>query len=747
MGYSVIMLLALSGVLLADGPSPQNKEQNPNKSFLAAARPTEAVSSGVQVSNQPNQQPKDRKLEVSFNEQADTFDPNIKEGQFDMDRFLEELENIDCSRNENSLINQENSLCEDKLADLTLEPLGASNSGKDEMFDYLNDQIYQPLAYEANKKESLSDMILAVLDLKEKKMTDRALSLNNYGGFQKSVLSTFSEIAAKSENVKDNEEAIRNSSVDLLKKFHVYWNIMRSQGQISRLKEDTKQVVQSLLTTYQLKRDFQNFVLKTMVKSIVKAYYRFIKAHKMVEVLNKRGDNMLAKQMVIRYKAVAELYLTKNVRRNSFARDISNFIYMLESLYLISYKQGLDDSAMVNTFENQVVKAIQDQYLEYEDMLNGDEDNDRLIINIRNFTATLLLKMKHQTYIIFNLNGISQFVNHQGINYLHHPTLVKLYYDLYDNLITIPQTCVSFLLLKHCYVYEVTRTFRYLLGKFLLSRSTMGCRFYDIINALVQAVSSKADSTVWDNWGLFKQYYYENLFSVLETFRSTYHVNSMDSVENLENLIVAELDHFREQKDPGVHRNPIILEKLDKSLYSEFIAIKSDFNQFAPVERNQRIVAMLGVRLHKFLGGLKDASVKRHPLVLDLIDRLETIVDQWVANVASAPEVSFNIGNPSLAPTVQNMNLVESANGELLEAANQNISPELQESLESPSHRPGDDKSNNNWSERRMTLTGKKTIANEKDLSAIISPLSEAMTPAGSPVEDRTHEDKPVEDA
>lgn len=749
-GYSVIIVLTVIGIVLADGPAGQKEVVNTIESPLIANESIASVPSGVQASNDSKQQVADRKLEVTFNDQQDTFDADVKENSFDMDRFLEEFDNIDCSRNQESLINQENSLCENKLEDLTLAPLGISNSGKDEVFEYLNDQIYQPLAFEPKKKESLSDMILGVLDLKEKKINDRGLSLGNFGGFQKSVMSTFSEIAAQSENVKDNENGIRDSSVDLLKKFHIYWNLMRSQGQIERVKEDTKQVMQSLLMTYQVKRDFQNFVLKTLVKSIVKAYYRFIKAYKMVEIISRKGHNMIAQQMVARYKAMADLYLPKNNKRNSLARDIANFIYMLESLYMVSYKQGLDDTAMIGIFENQVVKVIQDLYLEYEDKLNGDEENDRRIIEIRNFTAALLLKMKHQTYIIFNLNGINEFVNHSGINYINHPILVRLYYDLYDNFITVPRTCVSFLLLKHCYVYEITRTFRYLLGKYLLSRSTMGCRLYDIVSSLVKSISTKADSTVWENWGLFKQYYYENLFSVLETFRSTYHINSMDSIENLENMIVAEMDKFREEQSlegiPGIISN--LLERLDKSLYSEFIAIKADFNQFAPVERDQRILAMLSVRLRKFFETFqKSATGKAQSQIAELTIRLNKIIEQWTKTASKLPEVSYNIGNPALAPTVQNVNMIKTLSGESLVDASHEISPEYQQILESPiklnSERSLTGESNPN----QPTLTGRKANANLISVTDASTLEHDNTAEELRAAEDNRSEQKTIDDA
>jgi len=555
---------------------------------------------------------------------------------------------------------------------------GTSNAGRDEVFDYLNDQIYQPLAFEPKKKDSLSDMILGILDLKDKKINDRGLSLGNFGGFQKSVMSTFGKIAAQSENVKDNEAAILDSSVDLLKKFHIYWNMMRSQGQIGRVKGDTKQVMQSLLMTYQVKRDFQNFVLKTLVKSIVKAYYRFMKAHKMVDVLSHRGHSMLARQIVARYKAIANVYIPRDSKHNSLARDIANFLYVLESFYQVSYKQGLDDSTMIGIFENEIVKAIQNEYLEYENMLNGEEENDRRIIEVRNFTAALLLKMKHQTYIIFNLNGISQFVNHSAINFINQPILVKLYYDLYDNFITIPRSCVSFLLLRHCYVYEITRTYRYLIGKYLFSRSTLGCRLSDIFKGLIDSISSKTDPTLWENWGLFKQYYYENLFSVLETFRSTYHINSMDYVENLENLLVSEIDKFREEQGHNGYLGTLtsLLQRLDKNLYSELIAIKSEYNQFAPVEKNPHVLDMIKLRLKKFFETVTNiTSKKAQPLVEKLTARFNAIIEEWVKAAPTLPEVSYNIGNPSLMPTVQNMNLVNTIDGETLADASEPLVP------------------------------------------------------------------------
>ena len=191
------------------------------------------------------------------------------------------------------------------------------------------------------------------------------------------------------------------------------------------------------------------------------------------------------------------------------------------------------------------------------------------------------------TFIMFNYYEISQYANLPRMHNIKAPFAVKIYYELLDNMLLIPKTCANFLLLKTCAVHETTKISRFLAIKYMLKRSTYGWYFLQVVSSMMKVMYSKADKTVWDNWNLFKEYFYQNLFSVMYTYKRTFQVYDMDAIENLESMFGKILDEFK--NDNMIAKGPIdflILDKLDKNFYNEFLNIKTEYNNFSSMERN-----------------------------------------------------------------------------------------------------------------------------------------------------------------
>jgi len=96
--YSVFVVLSVIAIVLTGVPIAKSEIADITTPALRLDGVTDSMLTGVQVTNNSADPTPNRKLEILINDQQDTFDPNVVENSFDMDRFLEEFDNIDCSR-------------------------------------------------------------------------------------------------------------------------------------------------------------------------------------------------------------------------------------------------------------------------------------------------------------------------------------------------------------------------------------------------------------------------------------------------------------------------------------------------------------------------------------------------------------------------------------------------------------------------------------------------------------------------
>ncbi|MCA6492242.1 MAG: hypothetical protein IM572_06165 [Chitinophagaceae bacterium] len=585
--------------------------------------------------------------------------PELKQRDMDVDKFIDEFDRIDCAKNNGDENDPLNLLCDNKLISSAFAPLGEFNTDHNNFYDYLREQIYQPLAYDIRKRESISDMLIDTMNLSHKASIFNGKPLmTNYNKFESTILNFFEDIAGKSNDMEANKDAINENIISILKRFHLYWNFLRYRGQFDKLKIDTREIVRTLLKSYMMKRDFLNYVAKTLIKGIVKAYYRFVRAHKMIEVLNKYGPELLVQQIVNRYKAAGNRIKIMDTFQVFIVKEVSYMISLLQVYHVLSYKQGHQDSLIQNSFQTHILKRIQAEYDYFDKYLKDEPDNRWRLKQIRDFTAVLLLKFKHISFIIFNYHGISQYANLPQMNYIKAPFAIKIYYEILDNMMMIPKTCANFLLIKNCVIHETTKVLRFVTNKYMLKRSTVGWYFLTELNSMMKSMYSLSDQSVWENWDLFKNYFYQNLFSVMYTYKKMFQVSDMDAVENLENLISAQIDALKapSAKPETETVDFEILDQLDKEVYNEFLSIKADYNDFVPIETNAKIKSFIQKRLAKFLINFKSANKSRvnNPFI-DLLRGINNSVKQWIGATTRELELSYHIGPPNVVPTVQNL--------------------------------------------------------------------------------------------
>lgn len=579
--------------------------------------------------------------------------PELQSKDLDIDKFLEEFDRIDCSKFNGDKTDPLNVLCDGQLMNSAFGPLGEYNTDHRDFYDYLKAQVFQPLAYDINKRENLADLISDTVSLNQKNSLFYGQPLtSNYNKFEDSVLKIFEDIAGKTSDMEANKDVINELMVSTLKRFHLYWNYLRYQNQFDKLKIDTKEVMKTILKTYLMKRDFLNYVSKTLIKGIIQAYYRFIRAHKMVEILNKYGPYLISAQIINRYKSFADKVQSSNFNHVMAVKEISYLISLLQVYHILSYKQGIPDSTIQINFKTEVMLRIEREFENYVKLLPQETQQQR-VQQIKEYTAVLLLKFKHITFIMFQYHGIAQYANLPQMNYLKSTFAVKIYYEMLDNMLMLPKSCVNFLLLKSCVVHETTKNLRYITTKYNIKRSTYGWYFLQELSSMMKSLYSKANSQTWEQWGNFKSYYYSNLFSVMYTYKKLFQVADMDAVDDLETQLGTILDNGKKlnQLKP---LNFGLMDRLDKEMYNEFLGIKADYNNYAPVEKDPTILNFLRVRLHKFL----DNFVKEHRTEMDgnfedVVKAVKEAVDKWVKEVPNKPESVVAVSTLNTHPEFQ----------------------------------------------------------------------------------------------
>ena len=591
-----------------------------------------------------------------------------------VEHFMSELHNMECDNDENQtdemdengnyqnmdLHDEYQTLCGSVLKRLALHPLGNYDFNHHDFYKYLNEKIYMPLAYKMNKRDSMAGLLqdLIFLDKDNSLFNGRPL-MTNYPVFEKSIMAMFEDVSAKTNDLDANQQYISESIISILKRFHLYWNSLRYTNQIGKVKIDTKEILQSILQSYEIKRKFMAEVTRTLVTKIKDAYFRFLRAHRMLEIMNTSGANIIVFQLLRRYKDVVDNIRLNRVSNPKLVHEISLMMELVKSFHIINYKLKKSEPDSITMFNSQILIRLENVYK----ILKTQLGQDIRWKDIKDFSATLILKLMHRTFVIFKVNTISQVVNKPLMSYeAGYELNTKVFYQLLDNMMLIPRTCANFLVLKSCAHHESLKVLRYLSGRYKLKRSTTGWVIYDDIAAAVKLIFSKANNLVWNNFNTFKMYYYQNLFAVLYNLKLRFFIKNMDEVEDLENAIGDLIEKTKTESANNQGKvNLNLLEKLDQDIYNKFLTIKAKYNRFSPVRKDVQVLAMIKRDIKKFLHNFMETNATNiSPKFQQMVGHINALVKSWVIETANKPEVAVQVNNlregmPMVYPVIEHV--------------------------------------------------------------------------------------------
>lgn len=131
--------------------------------------------------------------------------------------------------------------------------------------------------------------------------------------------------------------------MDLLKKFHIFWNVHRQRGQMEGLHHNTFQILKSLYSKYNQTNDAMKAVTLHLLKNINDAYKKFLKADKMQTVIKKNSSEMIVIQLLRRVKHNTELLFSNNLSYDKQIIEYANLIDLLQSFFLINNSDNIED--------------------------------------------------------------------------------------------------------------------------------------------------------------------------------------------------------------------------------------------------------------------------------------------------------------------------------------------------------------------------------------------------------------------
>lgn len=524
------------------------------------------------------------------------------------------------------------STCEGEIADSLLKPLNEVNSKDNSLFQHLNNNVYRPLSYSVGKNRySFLDALEELLNLDPDNMAiKKDLPIPNFNQFKSMMVGGFSQIAQYSAKFDANKDLISKIIMDMLKNFHIYWNVKRQRNQIDSTKINTYSILKEIITRYRQINANMKAVSVYFLTLVRDAYMTFIKAHKMFGILTGSPNDLFSYQILKRYTSNVQMLQSGEFWPNNIFFEMSILMDMYRGITLTYAGSGQSDQEVRNYFQTNVIDKIMVIYNVYAKSMI--ESNDPTFDKVTDFTATLILKFKHREGRLVwttSAKGYSpnqSFVFDNGLT-----THVKLYYEMIDLLMLIPSLCVDSTRLSSCIFGIGGQAISKLRTKYNLWYSTNGHslvrHFEGLIWQIHMAVSANAGYT---NFNFFKNLFFAELFKVAEQFKTNYCINDMWFVIRLQD----ELGELI-QKEKSAEGIPVeiagMLDDFDDKMYDFFLDIKNDFNDYVHVDKNPSQLKQIQDRLSQFV----DKYVEEHDLAKDsrisgCWELMKIYAKQWV---------------------------------------------------------------------------------------------------------------------
>jgi hypothetical protein len=252
----------------------------------------------------------------------------------------------------------------------------------------------------------------------------------------------------------------------------------------------------------------------TILQNIKDAYFRFVKAIKLHDMIKSKPANIVVYQFLKRYDENVRRIRANKSDEYTEIYELSVFLDLLRALFIINHYDKKDKLQNQEFFETEVVEKIKRIFKAYKNFMVSN--NDPALNQVKDFTASLLLKLKHRAFIIFEIYSIEGYISKPLFNYNNQfAGGIKLFYELTDNLMLIPGQCQDLLSIKleFCAKQKVFNVLTDLYNKYLLYTSVSGANMYRyVFDSLNDMLNDMKFKNVFDNFIFFRNNYFAELF-------------------------------------------------------------------------------------------------------------------------------------------------------------------------------------------------------------------------------------------
>ena len=401
---------------------------------------------------------------------------------------------------------------------------------------------------------------------------------------------------------------------------------------MSHVHKHTFDIIKSVMVRYKQTHDAMKATTVHILKNIKDAYYRFVKANKMFDTIKKEPTDMIAAEILRRFKNNIE---NIHMHKSSYELRVTETAFIMDLLraYLVVlFKLKVTDDEAQLRYEAAVYNRIMAVYKDYKKYLV--EIGSEAYNDVKDFTATLLLKMNHRVYIIYRITTMAGWVNLPTFavdNYLTSD--IKIYYEFFDGMSVIPNECLDIMsnILEDCMNEKVHKLIMYFYDKYQLFASVPGA---DLLTYLRNNMTNIANvlnaKKSFDNFTNFRNNFFDELFGFAVMYRNKYLIKDMGAVDDLENELGFEIE--KSKKTHAISKiNYALVDRLDRRFYNLFLNIKTKFNKFAPVEKDLKVMSLITRAVERMIEKFREEEKnKLDQNIEDMLDKCKVIINEWL---------------------------------------------------------------------------------------------------------------------
>lgn len=516
------------------------------------------------------------------------------------------------------------SLCDQDIAPVVFMPLSDLKSTRSSIYRYFKDNIYQPLGYEfpANRF-SYADTISDLINMdKDNSVIHKNMQGLNFANFSNIITEAFKSIELFSSDFDKNKGTISKQMIDILKSFHIFWNVLRQKNQIGQTKSQTLAIVKNMMHQFKKTNAAMKATTLSILENVRNGYFRFMRAHRYQQLVQKNPLDTIAFQMVERYKQNVVRIKNRIVDGFSTVSEMSEFLEMLTAFHAVNFNAHYSAEESIHLFQQKIANVITTTYNVFQDVMVQNHDDS--FFQVRDFTAILLLKMMHRNYVMLKYYTMEEFLKLQkeGSQKVFEK-VIKFYEEIIDSVLLIPSTCQSSIgkQLEICFKENLDKVLGNYSRKYMLQASIAGVNLFRFVQqSFDEIVKDLQTAGASDNFILFKSKFVKRTSEFFRAFRSRYQINDMADVEELEDNIGFQVEKIKTENSM-LPLSLAMIDSFDKELYNFFLEIKSSYNPYAPVTKDPRILNSIVQKLKTVILNFKSDNAKRIDVPIEQLFR------------------------------------------------------------------------------------------------------------------------------